>query len=92
MILLAQVPWYAVCFEYPMDNHGKEAWAMRNLMQRLWKDESGLTILEYGIAAAMLAVIVVALMKVFGKRLAGYFEEGGTDPKTAAEGVVSGGN
>lgn len=57
---------------------------MRNLMERLWKDESGLTILEYGIAAAVIAALVVAVMGVFKGKVEGWFNQVPDNPNAPA--------
>ena len=42
---------------------------MKNLMKRFRKDESGATAIEYGLIAAMMAVIIIAVWGLLGNGL-----------------------
>lgn len=46
---------------------------MLELAKRLWKDESGLSVVEYGIGAAVLAAIILGLMKILKGKLGSLF-------------------
>ena len=45
---------------------------MKDLMQaskRFWKDESGVTAIEYGLIAALIAVVVIGTLTTIGQDL-----------------------
>ena len=42
--------------------------------QRLWKDESGVTAVEYGLIAGVMAAILVVALGAFGDKLKALFE------------------
>ena len=42
---------------------------MRNLLNRFAKDESGATAIEYGLIAALVAVVIIAGLTVLGPQL-----------------------
>lgn len=42
---------------------------MRNLLNRFAKDESGATAIEYGLIAALIAVVIIAALGMVGKSL-----------------------
>lgn len=42
---------------------------MRNLFRRFASDESGATAIEYGMIAALIAVVIIGTLKVIGTRL-----------------------
>ncbi len=46
---------------------------MKNLM-RLWKDESGQTMVEYGLLIALISIAVIAVLVLLGPRIAGFFQ------------------
>ena len=48
---------------------------MKNLMNRFAKDESGATAIEYGLIAALISVVCIAVWTAIGERLAGRFGE-----------------
>lgn len=54
---------------------------MLRLVKRLWTDESGLTVVEYGIGAAVLALIIIGLMRGLKGKLGELFNRvpGGGD-------------
>ena len=48
---------------------------MRNLLNRFAKDESGATAIEYGLIAALIAVVIIAALTAVGGALKGKFNE-----------------
>lgn len=42
---------------------------MKNLMNRFAKDESGATAIEYGLIAALIAVVCIAMWRSIGSEL-----------------------
>jgi pilus assembly protein Flp/PilA len=46
---------------------------MRSLVTRFLKDESGATAIEYGLIAALVAVVLVAALVAMGNKLSGTF-------------------
>lgn len=48
---------------------------MKKLARRLWQDESGLSVVEYGIGAAVLAMIIMGLMRVLKGKLSSLFNK-----------------
>ncbi|MDD2371741.1 MAG: Flp family type IVb pilin [Firmicutes bacterium] len=59
------------------------------LLQKLWKDESGQGLVEYGLLIVLIIVIAVAALTVFGDSIAALF--GGIDGQvTDAAGAVAG--
>lgn len=46
---------------------------MRNLMTKLIRDESGATAIEYGLIAALIAVVIIAAVKAVGTNLSTTF-------------------
>lgn len=49
-----------------------------NLFKNFAKDESGATAIEYGLIAALMAVIVIAAINILGPALTGAFTDVGT--------------
>ncbi len=47
---------------------------MTTLMQRLFKDESGATAIEYGLIAALISVVIIGAVTTIGTKLQGTFE------------------
>ncbi len=47
---------------------------MRNLLNRFAKDESGATAIEYGLIAALIAVVIIAALGAIGTQLKTKFE------------------
>lgn len=43
--------------------------------KNLWKDESGATAIEYGLLAALIAVVIIGAVSVLGGTLKGTFEK-----------------
>ncbi|MCU0884730.1 MAG: Flp family type IVb pilin [Beijerinckiaceae bacterium] len=48
---------------------------MKNLMNRFAKDESGATAIEYGLIAALIAVVCISVWTTVGTNLKSRFEE-----------------
>ncbi|MFY8039976.1 MAG: Flp family type IVb pilin [Bosea sp. (in: a-proteobacteria)] len=48
---------------------------MKNLMNRFAKDESGATAIEYGLIAALIAVVCISVWTTVGTNLKARFEE-----------------
>lgn len=46
---------------------------MSNLVSRFCRDESGVTAIEYGLIAALIAVVIIAAVSVVGTDLSGTF-------------------
>jgi pilus assembly protein Flp/PilA len=42
---------------------------MKNVMSRLLRDESGATAIEYGLIAALIAVVIIAALQILGNDL-----------------------
>lgn len=57
-----------------------------NMFKRFLKDESGATAIEYGLIAALIAVVIIATVRTVGTNLEGTFSTiagglgGGGDP------------
>ena len=56
---------------------------MSNFMTRFLKDESGATAIEYGLIAALIAVVLVTALSAVGKSLGGAFEKISTEVDAA---------
>jgi pilus assembly protein Flp/PilA len=46
---------------------------MPKLVYRLWKDEDGVTAIEYGLIAALIAVVIIGSVTLLGTSLSGTF-------------------
>jgi pilus assembly protein Flp/PilA len=46
---------------------------MKNLVSRFVSDESGVTAIEYGLIAALIAVIIIGAVSTVGSKLSGTF-------------------
>lgn len=46
---------------------------MKNLVSRFMNDESGVTAIEYGLIAALLAVVIIVAVKAVGSNLSTTF-------------------
>jgi pilus assembly protein Flp/PilA len=46
---------------------------MRNLMTKLIRDENGATAIEYGLIAALIAVVIITAVKAVGTNLSSTF-------------------
>lgn len=57
-------------------------------MKRLFRDESGQTMVEYGLLVALISIAVIAVLIVLGPRIAGFFTQ--VDNQLAAVPAVGG--
>ncbi|WP_298332241.1 Flp family type IVb pilin [Asticcacaulis sp.] len=48
---------------------------MTNLIKNFANDESGATAIEYGLIAALIAVVLISVLTTIGTNLKGKFEE-----------------
>lgn len=46
---------------------------MTKLIQKLWKDEEGATMVEYGLMVALIAVVCITAVTALGKGVEGTF-------------------
>jgi pilus assembly protein Flp/PilA len=46
---------------------------MKNLLSRFVKDEAGVTAMEYGLIAALIAVVIITAVTTVGTNLTGTF-------------------
>ena len=46
---------------------------MKNLVSRFVSDESGVTAIEYGLIAALIAVVIIGAVSTVGSKLSGTF-------------------
>ncbi len=47
---------------------------MKNMIMRLWKDEEGATMVEYGLMVALIAVVAVAAVQALGTGVSSTFQ------------------
>ena len=47
---------------------------MLTIFRRLFKDESGVTAIEYGLIASLIAVVIIAAVTAIGTDLTGTFQ------------------
>jgi len=59
---------------------------MRKQVYRLLKDEAGVTAIEYGLIAALIAIVIIAAVTLVGTSLQNIFNVVGTTLNTAAGG------
>jgi pilus assembly protein Flp/PilA len=52
-------------------------------IQNFLRDEQGVTAIEYGLIAALIAVVIIAAVKIVGTQLDTTFSKIGTELKTA---------
>jgi pilus assembly protein Flp/PilA len=52
---------------------------MRNVITKLLRDESGATAIEYGLIAALIAVVIIAAVKIVGTNLSATFNSVATN-------------
>lgn len=57
--------------------------SMKMAIKRFWADEEGVTAIEYGLIAALIAVVIIAAVKIVGTQLDATFDKIGTELKTA---------
>lgn len=46
---------------------------MIDLVRRFGRDESGATVIEYGMIGALIAVVIIASLRLVGSKLSGKF-------------------
>jgi pilus assembly protein Flp/PilA len=47
---------------------------MKHILVKLWKDESGVTAIEYGLIAGLVAAVLVVVLGAFGDKLKELFD------------------
>ena len=52
---------------------------MVQLLKNFWNDEEGVTAIEYGLIAALIAVVIIAAVKLVGTELDKTFDKVGTE-------------
>jgi pilus assembly protein Flp/PilA len=52
---------------------------MTKMISKFMKDENGATAIEYGLIAALIAVVIVTAITTIGTNLSGLFNKVGTD-------------
>jgi pilus assembly protein Flp/PilA len=57
---------------------------MKNLVSRFFRDEAGVTAIEYGLIAALISVVIIGAAGVVGTNLAAVFTRISTDLAAAA--------
>lgn len=61
------------------------------LKKALWKDESGATAIEYGLLAALIAVVIIGAVATLGRTLDDTFESVNTQIGTEVPDLAGGG-
>lgn len=56
---------------------------MQMAVKRFWADEEGVTAIEYGLIAALIAVVIIGTVKIVGTQLDATFNKIGTELETA---------
>lgn len=51
----------------------KREWLMKGLLVSLWRDESGVTAIEYGLIAGLMAALLIGALSGFGDKLSDLF-------------------
>jgi pilus assembly protein Flp/PilA len=51
----------------------------KDMMVKVWRDESGATAIEYGLIAALIAVAAIAAFQLVGTNLSGIFNTVASD-------------
>jgi pilus assembly protein Flp/PilA len=57
---------------------------MRNLLMKLLKDRQGATAIEYGLIAALIAVVIITVLRTVGTDLSSVFNNVATNLNSAA--------
>ena len=52
---------------------------MVQFIKGFWQDEEGVTAIEYGLIAALIAVVIIGALQVVGTRLDAVFDKIGTE-------------
>ena len=63
---------------------------MVQLLKNFWHDEEGVTAIEYGLIAALIAVVIIAAVNVVGTELDGTFDKIGTELEGANSSTTGG--
>ncbi len=63
---------------------------MENLLQVLWKDESGATAIEYGLIAGLMAALLIGVLSGFSDKLNGLFTAINDKIGTATDNIKNG--
>ncbi|MFN3512121.1 MAG: Flp family type IVb pilin [Phenylobacterium sp.] len=64
---------------------------MSKFMNRFLKDESGATAIEYGLIAALIAVVLITAMSALSGKIGGLFDSIGSELDAAGGGGGGGG-
>jgi pilus assembly protein Flp/PilA len=64
-----------------------ERYTMKNELMAFWKDESGVTAVEYGLIAGVMAALLVVVLGAFGDKLQDLFEAIGGSLEEATDEV-----
>ena len=67
---------------------------MHAFVSRLWNDESGATMVEYGLMIALIAVVCIGAVSFLGQQTAGSFQASGSAMNASTENacVAAGGS
>lgn len=63
---------------------------LTRFLKRFLRDEQGVTAIEYGLIAALIAVVIIGTVTTVGENLDGVFESIGTSLGTATGGTGTG--
>jgi len=61
---------------------------MVQLFKNFWNDEEGVTAIEYGLIAALIAVVIIAAVKLVGTELDKTFDKVGSELQGANGGAA----
>ncbi|GAA5264801.1 pilus assembly protein Flp/PilA [Acidiphilium sp. MT5] len=61
------------------------------MLTKLWNDKRGVTAIEYGLIAALIAVAIIGILSAVGTSLKGVFSSVNTQLSTAAGGGAAAG-
>ena len=57
---------------------------MKNIVKRLWKEEEGQDLVEYGLLLVLVALVAVTTMKTLSSAIANVFSTAATNLSTAS--------
>ncbi|MGA3166024.1 MAG: Flp family type IVb pilin [Terriglobia bacterium] len=57
---------------------------MKNIVKRLWKEEEGQDLVEYGLLLTLVALVAVTTMKTLSSAIANVFSTAATNLSTAS--------
>jgi len=63
---------------------------MKGIIKDLWGDESGVTAIEYGLIAGLMAAVLVGVLTTFGDKLKDLFSAISDKLEEAADSVTTG--